>query len=77
MIGSGARIEYHLAYRLELDHDNKLTWCATIDGEEVVENSEPQSSGWLESKRLQTTKRASEWTWCSVGVSDRKKGVHD
>ena len=34
------------AYRLQLGDDNKITWHATIDGEEVVETKEPQTSGW-------------------------------
>ena len=34
------------AYRLKLDDNDKITWHATIDGEEVVETKEPQTSGW-------------------------------
>jgi putative cardiolipin synthase len=35
-----------IAYRLELDDRGKITWHATIDGEQVVETSEPQASMW-------------------------------
>jgi putative cardiolipin synthase len=35
-----------IAYRLELGDDNKITWHATIDGEEVVETKEPQTTAW-------------------------------
>jgi putative cardiolipin synthase len=35
-----------IAYRLKLGDDNKITWHATIDGEEVVETKDPQTSGW-------------------------------
>jgi putative cardiolipin synthase len=35
-----------LAYRVVLDEDGKLEWRATINGEPVVETSEPQSSRW-------------------------------
>lgn len=35
-----------MAYRLKLGNDNKITWHATIDGNEVVETKEPQTSGW-------------------------------
>jgi len=34
------------AYRLKLGDDNKITWHATIDGKEVVETKEPQTSAW-------------------------------
>jgi len=34
------------AYRLELDDRGRITWHATIDGEQVVETSEPQASWW-------------------------------
>jgi putative cardiolipin synthase len=43
-----ARLEQRLperAYRLLLDERGKLEWHATIDGEDVVETSEPQASG--------------------------------
>ena len=35
-----------IAYRLELDEKGKITWHATIDGKEVVETKEPQTTGW-------------------------------
>lgn len=35
-----------IAYRLQLDENDKITWHATIDGKEVVETKEPQTSGW-------------------------------
>ena len=35
-----------VGYRLKLGDDNKITWHATIDGKEVVETKEPQTSGW-------------------------------
>ncbi len=34
-----------ITYRLELDERGRLAWRATIDGEEVVETSEPLASG--------------------------------
>jgi len=34
------------AYRLRLDEKNKITWHATIDGQQVVETREPLTSGW-------------------------------
>ncbi len=34
------------AYRLNLDENDRITWHATIDGEAVVETSEPQASIW-------------------------------
>jgi putative cardiolipin synthase len=34
------------AYRLKLDDRGRITWHATIDGEQVVETSEPQASWW-------------------------------
>ena len=36
----------HVGYRLQLGEDNKITWHATIDGQEVVETREPQTSRW-------------------------------
>lgn len=39
-----------IAYRLQLDGNNKITWHATIDGQEVVETRDPQTSAW---KRFQ------------------------
>lgn len=35
-----------MAYRLQLDDNNKITWHATIDGKEVVETKEPQTNSW-------------------------------
>ena len=35
-----------LAYQLRLDDKNKISWHATIDGQQVVETKEPQTSGW-------------------------------
>ena len=34
------------AYRVTLDQKGKLQWLATIDGKQVIETSEPQSSRW-------------------------------
>jgi putative cardiolipin synthase len=39
-----------IAYRLELDEKDRITWHAIIDGKEVMETKEPQTSGW---KRFQ------------------------
>jgi putative cardiolipin synthase len=36
----------NIAYRLQLDDKDKLSWHATIDGEEVVETKEPLTTGW-------------------------------
>ena len=35
-----------IAYRLELDENDKIIWRATVDGEEIVETKEPQTTGW-------------------------------
>ncbi len=35
-----------IAYRLKLDDRNKISWHATIDGQEVVETKEPLTTGW-------------------------------
>jgi putative cardiolipin synthase len=35
-----------MAYRLQLDDNDKITWHATIDGKEVVETKEPQTTAW-------------------------------
>lgn len=35
-----------LAYRLKLDENNKISWHAMIDGREVVETKEPQTTAW-------------------------------
>jgi len=38
------------AYRLELDDKDRIRWRATIDGQEVVETKEPNTSAWLRFK---------------------------
>ncbi|MEE4219216.1 MAG: phospholipase D family protein [Xanthomonadales bacterium] len=35
-----------MAYRVKMDENRKLSWHATIDGREVVETREPQTSAW-------------------------------
>jgi len=35
-----------MAYRLKLDDKNKISWHATIDGQQVVEAREPLTSAW-------------------------------
>lgn len=35
-----------MAYRLELDDNRNIIWKATIDGTEVIETNEPQTSAW-------------------------------
>lgn len=35
-----------LAYQVKMDDSGRLSWHATIDGEEVVETHDPQTSGW-------------------------------
>jgi len=35
-----------IAYRVTMDDEGDLSWHATIDGKEVVETTEPQTSGW-------------------------------
>lgn len=35
-----------MAYRLKLDADDNIIWHATIDGQEVVETTEPETSVW-------------------------------
>jgi putative cardiolipin synthase len=35
-----------IAYRVKMDEEGDLSWHATIDGKEVVETTEPQTSGW-------------------------------
>jgi putative cardiolipin synthase len=35
-----------IGYRLRLDDRNNITWHATIDGRQVVETSEPQTTRW-------------------------------
>ena len=39
-----------MAYRVSYDDKRKLQWRATIDGKEVIETHEPQTSGWLRFK---------------------------
>lgn len=39
-----------IAYQLQLDENDKISWHATIDGKQVVETKDPQTSGW---KRFQ------------------------
>jgi putative cardiolipin synthase len=36
----------NIAYKLQLDDNNKISWHATIDGKEVVETKEPLTTGW-------------------------------
>ncbi|MGB5627322.1 MAG: phospholipase D family protein [Woeseiaceae bacterium] len=36
----------NIAYKLQLDDKNKISWHATIDGKEVVETKEPLTTGW-------------------------------
>ena len=38
------------AYRVELDERGRLTWRGHVDGQEVIETKEPQTSGWLRFK---------------------------
>ena len=35
-----------MAYRLELDEKNHITWHAIIDGQQIVETREPLTTGW-------------------------------
>jgi putative cardiolipin synthase len=35
-----------IAYRVKMDEERTLSWHATIDGREVVETTEPQTTGW-------------------------------
>ena len=35
-----------MAYKLELDDKNRITWHAIIDGQQVVETKEPLTTGW-------------------------------
>jgi putative cardiolipin synthase len=37
-------------YRVTENEKGKLRWTTVIDGEKVVEKSEPQASGWLRFK---------------------------
>jgi putative cardiolipin synthase len=45
MEGAPERME-KMAYRLKLDENGRITWHGMIDGEAVVETSEPQASVW-------------------------------
>jgi putative cardiolipin synthase len=38
------------AYQLKLDEKGKIRWYATIDGQDVVETKEPNTSGWMRFK---------------------------
>jgi putative cardiolipin synthase len=38
------------AYRLKLDDNGNIRWHANIDGQEVVETKEPNTSGWTRFK---------------------------
>jgi len=35
-----------MAYRVKMDENRKLSWHATIDGKQVVETKEPQTTAW-------------------------------
>ena len=35
-----------VAYQVKMDEDRKLSWHAKIDGKEVVETREPQTTTW-------------------------------
>ena len=35
-----------IAYRLELDENDRIIWRATVDGEAIVETKEPQTTAW-------------------------------
>ena len=35
-----------MAYRVKMDDEGDLSWHATIDGKQVVETTEPQTSAW-------------------------------
>ena len=39
-----------MAYRLKLDEKGRIRWHATIDGQEVVETKEPNTSAWTRFK---------------------------
>lgn len=39
-----------MAYRVEYDSDGDIQWRATIQGKEVIETKEPQTSGWTRFK---------------------------
>ena len=40
------QVIHHTGYLLQIGEDNKITWHATINGQEVVETKEPQTSRW-------------------------------
>lgn len=40
----------NLTYRVRLNDNGKLEWHARIDGREVIETKEPQTSGWMRFK---------------------------
>ena len=46
LAGSSLKRLPAVAYQLQLDDKSKITWHATIDGQQVVETKEPQTSGW-------------------------------
>jgi putative cardiolipin synthase len=46
LAASALQIIPSIAYRVELNSKGKLQWRATIDGEEVIETSEPLASAW-------------------------------
>ena len=46
LTSNAVRLIPTLAYRLQLDDNDKITWHATIDGKEVVETKEPQTTAW-------------------------------
>ena len=35
-----------MAYQLKLDENNRIRWHAVIDGHEIIETKEPQTSAW-------------------------------
>lgn len=46
LAGNAKRLIPSLAYQLKLDDRNRISWHATIDGQEVIETKEPQTSAW-------------------------------
>lgn len=50
IIASGSVNIPRMAYQLRLGEDNKITWHATIDGEQVVETRDPLTSRWTRFK---------------------------
>ncbi|MCP4289408.1 MAG: phospholipase D family protein [Gammaproteobacteria bacterium] len=63
-----------IAYRLQLDENDKITWHATIDGEEVVETTEPQTSAGRSTSGLlgKFGYAQSSATWPSQGALRRE-----